>query len=107
MANGKEDGSPDLLERTRRLIDREGLSQQSLAQRIGISQGHLSKMLAGRMGPKTRAMRRLRAFVDVAESPARNARELAAAAEEAIRTSRDFRALIEAALRIMQNIRQR
>lgn len=94
----------DLLERTHRLMDRDGLSQQALAEHIGVSQGHLSKMLKGKMRPNTRAMRRLRAFVEKAEPLTLDPEALIGAAGKAIRTSDDFRTLVEAALRIMQNM---
>jgi transcriptional regulator with XRE-family HTH domain len=53
----------DLLARVKLIMAEQGMSQDALAESCGLSQGHLSKILAGRpMGARAEA--RLRAWVE-------------------------------------------
>jgi transcriptional regulator with XRE-family HTH domain len=55
--------SLDLLTRVKSIMTEQGTSQGALAESCGLSQGHLSKILAGRpMGPRAEA--KLRAWVE-------------------------------------------
>jgi transcriptional regulator with XRE-family HTH domain len=49
----------EVLLRIRKLMEQEHLSQRDLAARIGISQGHLSKVLRRGFGPRARISWRL------------------------------------------------
>ncbi len=44
-------------------MNADGLSQRNLAQRLRISQGHLSKVLRGQFARRSRVIRRLETFL--------------------------------------------
>lgn len=73
-----------------------GLTQADLAERLGISQGHLSKIEAGRHRPGIHLRERLRRLTE-ADSDVARIDEIQAAADR----SPEFRALLAAALRLM------
>lgn len=94
------------LKQVRRVMDERGLTQSALAGVLAVSQGHLSKMLRGEITGKTRAMQRLRLFIDqqcVSLNGATLSKfecDLVAAA----RQDPDFRNMLEAALAVMHKI---
>lgn len=81
----------------------DGLRQQQLANRVGVGQPYLSKVLAGRRMPSERVLRELQRYVR--ERPGVSAgagdRWLSDALDLAA-TSPDFRDLVRAALRLMK-----
>lgn len=56
----------DLLRRVRQRMATERLTQRDLADKLGTTQGHLSKVLRGRYARRSRIVRELEGFVGVA-----------------------------------------
>lgn len=81
----------------RALMDANGWTQAVTAARLGISQGHLSKVLRGRH----RAGRRLAASLSRATDAEPKRSPWLAEVSKAADASADFRAAVEAMLRLM------
>ncbi len=91
----------ELIKAVERYRTEHGLSQQAIAGRIGCNQGHLSKVLAG----KVRLSRFLRPRLAslAADRPTMPGPSGPTAAEvlDALDKSQDFRDMVQAALRIV------
>lgn len=82
---------------------RVGISQRKLAPQLGISQGHLSRLLRAEVDDPHRHLPRLHLLLLQQRTSRRTTDELLADVETAARGSRRFRALLEAALAMVQS----
>jgi transcriptional regulator with XRE-family HTH domain len=78
-----------------------GLTQVELAQRLGISQGHLSKILMAKVAPGPKLARKIELLLGHASTGA-PASQWGAAVIDAAEASPEFRNLVDAALSLMQ-----
>jgi transcriptional regulator with XRE-family HTH domain len=80
--------SPDLLNKAKRRMGIEGLSQRELAVKLGVSQGHLSKVLRGQSCTRsTRLSRALAAYGNGQPTPEQDLRKAELALVEAARNA--------------------
>jgi transcriptional regulator with XRE-family HTH domain len=89
------------LARLQLLIAEVDLSQRDVANAIGISQGHLSKILSGRTALKTNTLLKLERFMEWRIGMGTDAASLSHSVVDAMQQSDDFRSLVTAALRLM------
>jgi transcriptional regulator with XRE-family HTH domain len=68
--------SQEVVLRLRELMKAEGLSQRDLASRLGMSQGHLSKVLRNGFGPHARLPRQVSDLISSSEGVSTRARDL-------------------------------
>lgn len=91
----------ELLEAVERYRTEHGLSQQAIAGQIGCNQGHLSKVLAGKvrlsrfLRPRLAALAAERPIVPGLNGP------MAAEVLDALGKSQDFRDMVQAALKLV------
>lgn len=100
MAGLKNDALSTLIARLIAEMDSRGISQDALANLLGISQGHLSKILSGKTPAGRRTVAKARDLLEV------NSRKLPTSGDwlfivaETARGSSAFRAVIDAALKL-------
>lgn len=101
MEEWRSGDGPSLLEQARR---EDGLSQQELAQRLGVGQPYLSKLLAKKVNPSSQALWRIGQYLN--GRPPRmpdSAPDWAKQVVETAAASPDFKELVLAALRISRH----
>ena len=81
-------------------MDSRGINQDALADLLGISQGHLSKILSGKVRPGRRTSARVRELLDARSDAAPTSDSWLATVDEAARRSRAFKAVVDAALKL-------
>jgi transcriptional regulator with XRE-family HTH domain len=81
-------------------MDDRGINQEALAELLGISQGHLSKILSGAVRPGRRTAVKARNLVGASLRGRRAADRWLSAVDEAAQRSPPFRAVVDAALRM-------
>jgi len=80
---------------------RRGLGQSDVAAALGVTQGHLSKVIAGRVPVSDRLDREIRSFLSSLDREPIGSTELSTLVDHAIRESADFRTLVRSALRMV------
>ncbi|WP_404810514.1 helix-turn-helix domain-containing protein [Methylobacterium flocculans] len=97
----RKDTSVDaLLNQLNSLAERDDWTQSEMAERLGISQGQLSKVLRGRHRPGRRLTAAIGKLILSDEQPFD---AWLSSVSTAARTSADFRAAIDAMLRVMRS----
>ncbi|WBK02355.1 helix-turn-helix domain-containing protein [Methylocystis parvus] len=89
------------ISKIKRIIRRENWTQAEVAKKLGISQGHLSKVLRSKSTPRPELQAKIDRLLETYGgriSPG----ELASRVEQAALKSSHFRAMIEAALKIVK-----
>jgi transcriptional regulator with XRE-family HTH domain len=99
-AKGNSD-SLGLIEKLNAEMDSRGFGQQDLARLLGISQGHLSKILTGRVAPGRRTVSKMRALISSSAQCSGGTGGWLSAVDAAARRSRPFRSLVNAALEMV------
>lgn len=106
MQGGSERDVARVVEDALALMDRERMTQSALAEALGVSQGHLSRILRGEVRRRSRTIRALAEWVEGRGGVRRPvAGALAVALAEAARASPEFKDALEKAVEIMRNIR--
>lgn len=106
MQGGSERDVARVVEDALALMDRERVTQGVLAETLGVSQGHLSRVLRGEVRRRSRTIRALAEWVEshgCVRRPAAGA--LANALAEAAMASPELRDALEEAVEIMRNMR--
>ncbi len=85
----------------RRLMRAKGWTQQDAARRLGISQGHLSKLLRGDSEPRPLLLLKFDRLLASRVGRA-SARDVAESVQRAASASPEFAALIQAALALVE-----
>jgi len=100
MVGARNAASSTLIARLNAEMDSRGINQDALAALLGISQGHLSKILSGKTSAGRRTAARARELLDANSHTApASGGWLATVGETACRSSA-FKAVVDAALRL-------
>src|ERR1700692_926417 len=100
MVRAGSDTSSTLVARLNAELDLRGINQDALADLLGVSQGHLSKILSGETPAGRRTAAGARQLLDVGTAPPPG-RWLATVGETA-RGSLAFKAVVDAALKLAE-----
>lgn len=93
------------IEALRQFMDANALSQEQACKKLGVTQGHLSKVLTG-VQPLSPKMRN-RILKDCLLENATKRSHFETTVVEALRNSQSFRTLVTAALRMLNGLRRR
>jgi transcriptional regulator with XRE-family HTH domain len=100
MAKVKNGASSTLIARLNAEMNSRGINQDALAALLGISQGHLSKILSGKTPAGRRTVARARDLLDGNFRVASASDGWLAIVGETARGSSAFRAVVDAALKL-------
>mgnify|MGYP002479348985 CR=1 FL=1 len=100
MVGARNHASSTLIARLNAEMDSRGINQEALAALLGISQGHLSKILSGKTPAGRRTAARARGLLDANSRMAPASHGWLAAVGETARGSSAFRAVVDAALKL-------
>jgi transcriptional regulator with XRE-family HTH domain len=98
-AKGNRD-SGDLVRQLEAERDRWEINQDGLAELLGISQGHLSKIMSGKVRAGRRTAARIRDLAGTAQRGQQKPDQWLSAVEEAAKRSLPFRTVVNAALKM-------
>jgi len=102
MIGARIGGSSTLIARLSAEMDSRGINQDALAALLGISQGHLSKILSGRTPVGRRTAARARELLDVSSRTVLTSRGWLEIVGDAARQSPAFKAVVDAALKLAE-----
>lgn len=100
MVGARNAASSTLIARLNAEMDSRGINQDALAALLGISQGHLSKILSGKTPVGRRTAARARDLLDENFRTAPASSGWLATVGETARGSSAFRAVVDAALKL-------
>jgi transcriptional regulator with XRE-family HTH domain len=100
MGGQKKYDSSTLIARLIAEMDSRGINQDALATLLGISQGHLSKILSGKIPAGRRTEVRARDLLDVNARKVPTSPGWLVTVGEAARRSSAFKAVVDAALKL-------
>lgn len=103
MIATRNGASSTLVARLNAEMDSRGINQDALADMLGISQGHLSKILSGKTRPGRRTAARARELLDAKALAASASGGWLATVGDAARGSSAFKAIVDAALKLADN----
>lgn len=100
MVKARNGASSTLIAQLNAEMDSRGINQDALAALLGISQGHLSKILSGKAPAGRRTAARARDLLDANSQTASALGGWLATVGETARGSRAFKAVVDAALKL-------
>jgi transcriptional regulator with XRE-family HTH domain len=100
MAEKGNRDSVDLVRQLEAEMDLREVKQEALAELLGISQGHLSKIMSGKVQAGRRTAARIRQLAGSEPVGRKNADHWLSAVEEAAKRSLPFRTVVNAALKM-------
>jgi transcriptional regulator with XRE-family HTH domain len=100
MVGARNGASSTLIARLNAEMDLRAINQDALAALLGISQGHLSKILSGGTPAGRRTAARARDLLDANPRTAPASGGWLAAVGETARRSSEFKAVVDAALKL-------
>jgi transcriptional regulator with XRE-family HTH domain len=103
MVARKVTASSELIARLNAEMDSREMNQNALAQLLGISQGHLSKILSGKIRPGRRTSARMRELLDARSVAGPASGRWLTAIDQAARGSSAFKVIVNAALRLAED----
>ena len=102
----------EIISRVKKRMDAEDLTQRLLAKHLGVSQGHLSKLLRGKLQRRSRVLRALEAWLTESDTPVSHDSDadekalLTAARRVAKGSSREAMHLMTDLMRLLERLRR-